>query len=80
MTTDREGVYTREGAGAEELQLGAAAAPPAAYPPDALQVTDAMVDLIGAALYIHWADVNETSRNAYRKKIRDALTKAFADV
>ena len=38
-----------------------------------LQVTNHAVDSIGAALYIHWNDVNETSRNAYRKKVRAAL-------
>lgn len=41
-------------------------------------VDAAMVDPIGAALYVYWNDVNERARNAYRKKIRAALEAAIA--
>lgn len=42
------------------------------------EVTEEMVEAVGSALYIHWPDVNEQAKNAYRKKVRDALTTALA--
>jgi hypothetical protein len=41
-------------------------------------VNDQMVETVGSALYIHWNSVNEQARNAYRKKVRAALTAALA--
>lgn len=43
----------------------------------AKEVTEAIIEIVGAALYIHWNDVNEQAKAAYRKKIRAALESAL---
>lgn len=42
-----------------------------------LEVSDEMVDTVGKALYIHWSDVNQQAKDAYRKKIKAALVAAL---
>jgi hypothetical protein len=43
-----------------------------------MTVDEAMVETVGAALYIYWDDVNQQAKDAYRKKVRDALTFAIS--
>lgn len=40
-------------------------------------ITDEQVEIVGAALYKYWNDVNEECRKRYRERVRAALEKAF---
>lgn len=44
-----------------------------------LTPNDAMIEVVGNALYIYWNDVNEQAKAAYRKKIRAALELALRE-
>lgn len=40
-------------------------------------VTDSMVESVGSALYVYWAEVNADCRERYRDKVWQALTEAL---
>ena len=59
----------------DRASQGAAAGVPDAPPTP--QVTDAMAETVGSALFKYWNDVNEECRGKYRERVRAALEQAL---